>query len=147
MIELGALALILRLMNLGYEPVIATRVVAADLPVLRRLLSDPASYDGEACVRPSSSERLVAVRVRFGPRRVVRYTWILSPHRGTTEVDLAVQIESRGSAVRLALLLGGRRWLQRRVEALLARLSSDAARAAEALDREPAPPAMWLDAA
>lgn len=146
MIELGALALIFRLMNLGYEPVIATRVMAADLAVLRRLLSDPASYDGEASVRPSSSERLVAVRVRFGPRRVLRYTWILSPHRGTTEVDLAVQIESRGGAVRLGLLLGGRRVLQRRLDALLQTLSRDAARVAEDLDREPVP-AMWLDAA
>jgi hypothetical protein len=146
MIELGALAFLLRLMNLGFEPVIATRVVAADLAVLRRLLSDPASYDGEACVRPSSSERVVAVRVRFGARRVLRYTWILSPHRGTTEVDLAVQVESRGIAVRLALLLGGRRWLQRRLDALLATLSRDAARAAEELDGEQQP-AMWLDAA
>jgi hypothetical protein len=133
-------------MNLGYEPVIATRVVAADLALLRRLLSDPASYDGEACVRPSSSERVVAVRVRLGPRRILRCTWMLSPHRGTTEVDLAVQVESRAIAVRLALLLGGRRWLQRWLEALLATLARDAARAAEDLDGEPAP-AMWLDAA
>jgi hypothetical protein len=146
MIELGALALLFRLLNLGYEPVIATRVLATDLPVLRRLLSDPSNYEGDACVRPSSSERLVAVRVRFGSRRVLRYTWILSPHRGTTEVDLAVQIESRGTAIRLALLLGGRRWLQRRVDALLAQLSRDAARAAEEFAGEPAP-AMWLDAA
>jgi hypothetical protein len=146
MIQHGALALLLRLMNLGFEPVIATRVVAADLAVLRRLLSDPASYDGEACVRPGSSERVVAVRVRFGARRILRYTWILSPHRGTTEVDLAVQVESRGIAVRLALLLGGRRWLQRRLDALLQTLSRDAARAAEDLDGEPAP-AIWLDAA
>jgi hypothetical protein len=146
MIELGALALLLRLMNLGFEPVIATRVIAADLAVLRRLLSDPASYDGVASVRPSSSERLIAVRVRFGPRRTLRYTWMLSPHRGTTDVDLAAQVQSRGIAVRLALLLGGRRWLQRRLDALLQTLSRDAARAAEDLDHEPAP-AMWLDAA
>jgi hypothetical protein len=146
MIELGALALLLRLMNLGFEPIIATRVVAADFAVLRRLLSDPASYDGEALVRPSSSERVVAVRVRLGPRRVLRYTWILSPHRGTTEVDLAVQVESRALAVRLALLLGGRSRLQRRLDALLATLSRDAARAAEELDGEPQP-AMWLHAA
>jgi hypothetical protein len=146
MIQLGALALLVRLMNLGFEPVIATRVVAADLAVLRRLLSDPASYDGAAFVRPSSSERVVAVRVRFGPRRTLRYTWMLSPHRGTTEVDLAVQVESRGAAVRLALLLGGRRWLQHRLDAVLQTLSRDAARAAEDLDGEPAP-AIWLDAA
>jgi hypothetical protein len=123
MIELSALAFLFRLMNLGCEPVIATRVVAADHRTLRRVLSDPASYDGEARVRPSSSARVVAVRVRFGRRRIVRYTWILSPDRGTTEVDLAAQVESCGIVVRLALLLGGRRWLHRRLEAILATLS------------------------
>jgi hypothetical protein len=123
MIELGALALLLRLMNLGCEPVIATRVVAADHLTLRRFLSNPANYDGEARVRPSSSARVVAVRVRFGPRRIVRYTWILSPDRGTTEVDLAAQVESCGIVVRLVLLLGGRRWLRRRLDAILETLS------------------------
>jgi hypothetical protein len=124
MIELGALALLLRLMNLGCEPVIATRVVAADHVTLRSFLSDPANYDGAASVRPSSSARVVAVRVRSGRRRIVRYTWILSPDRGTTEIDLAAQVESCGIAVRLALLLGGRRWLRRRLDAILATLSS-----------------------
>jgi hypothetical protein len=123
MIELGALALLLRLMNLGCEPVIATRVVAADHVTLRSFLSDPANYDGEASVRPTSSARVVAVRVRSGRRRIVRYTWILSPDRGTTEVDLAAQVESCGIVVRLALLFGGRRWLHRRLEAILATLS------------------------
>ncbi|HEV7882533.1 MAG TPA: hypothetical protein VGO81_03130 [Solirubrobacteraceae bacterium] len=122
MIQLSALAFLLRLMNLGYEPVIATRVVAADHRTLRRFLSDPANYDGEACVRPSSSARVVAVRVRFGPRQIVRYTWILSPDRGATEVDLAAQVESCAIVVRLALLFGGRRWLHRRLEAILATL-------------------------
>jgi hypothetical protein len=123
MIELGALALLLRLMNLGREPVIASRVVAADHLTLRRFVSDPANYDGEASVRPSSSARVVAVRVRLGRRRIVRYTWILSPDRGTTEVDLAAQVESCGIAVRLALLLGGRRWLRRRLDGILATLA------------------------
>jgi hypothetical protein len=146
MIELSFLAFLFRLMNLGYEPVIATRVVAADLLLVRRLASAPGTYDGEACVRPTSSARLVVARVRLGRRRMLRYTWMLSPHRGTTEVDLAVQVESRGIAVRLVLLLGGRRWLQRRLDAMLAKLSRDASRAAEELEPEPAP-AAWLHAA
>ena len=146
MIELGFLALLLRLLNLGYEPVIVTRRVAADLLAVRRLASEPARYDGETGVRPSSSARVVVVRERLGRRRTLRYTWILSPDGGTTEVDLAVQVESRGIAVRPALLLGGRDWLQRRVDAILTGLSRDAARAAEAVADEPAP-AAWLDAA
>jgi hypothetical protein len=147
MIELGALALLLRVMNLGFEPVIGTRVVAADLKTLRAFLSDPATYDGTARVRPSSSERIVVVRVRFGPRRVVRYTWILSPRRGTTEVDLAVQAESRGVVYRAALLLGGRRWLQRRIEATLATVSRVTVDAAEDIAAEPVAPGVWQDAA
>lgn len=146
MIELSFLAL-LRLMNLGYEPVIATRVMAADLDTLRAFVSDAANYDGEACVRPSSSPRVVVVRVRYGPRRVVRYTWILSPDRGTTEVDLAVQTESCGIVYRAALLLGAKRWLQRRLESTLATVSRVTVAAAEDIDNEPAPPMIARPAA
>jgi hypothetical protein len=139
MIELGFLAL-LRLMNLGYEPVIATRVMAADLDPLRAFVSDPANYDGEARVRPSSSARVVVVRVGYGPRRIVRYTWMLSPDRGTTEVDLAAQIESCGIVYRVALLLGAKRWLQRHLESMLATVSRIAVAAAEEVGNEPAAP-------
>jgi hypothetical protein len=139
MIELSFLAL-LRLMNLGYEPVIATRVMAADLNTLRTFASDPANYDGEARVRPSSSARVVVARVRRGPRRVLRYTWILSPDRGTTEVDLAVQIESCGIVYRAALLLGAKHWLQQRLETTLATVSRITIAAAEHIDNEPTPP-------
>jgi hypothetical protein len=147
MIELGALALILRLVNLGYEPVIATGVVPAGLDTLHAVLADPRSYDGAACVRPSSSARVVAVRVAFGPRRVVRYTWILSPGRGTTEVDLAAQLESRGPAVRLLLLCGGRRLLRRHLESMLATLARDGADAAEQVAPPAAAPVAWPRAA
>jgi hypothetical protein len=147
MIELGVLALILRIMNLGYEPVIASRVMAAGIDTLHAFLSDPSNYDGAARVRRSSCARVVVVRVSFGPRRVVRYTWILSPGRGTTEVDLAVQIESRGPAVRLALLLGGRRWLLRRQEAMLTTMSRITADAAEEIAPAPAAPVQWRHAA
>jgi hypothetical protein len=123
MLELSALALAFRLASIGYAPVIATRVVAAGIQTLHAFLADPDNYDGAADVRPSSSTRVVAVRVRLRPRVVLRYTWMLIPGRGTTEVDLAAQVESRGLVVRLALLLGGRRWLRRRVEAMLAALA------------------------
>jgi hypothetical protein len=146
MIELSFLTL-LRLMNLGYEPVIATRAMAADIDTLRAFASDPANYDGEACVRPSSSARVVVVRVRYGPRRVVRYTWMLSPDRGTTEVDLAVQIESCGFIYRAALLLGAKRWLQRRLQSTLATVSRITVAAAEEIDNEPAPPMIAQPAA
>lgn len=147
MIELAALTLSLRIANFGYEPVIVTHVVPTGLPTLRSFLSDPRNYAGAAQVRPSSSARVVAVRVWFGPRRVVRYTWILSPGRGTTEVDLAAQIESRGILVRVALLLGGRRWLRRRLETMLATLARAGADAAEQVPSVPALPAVWPHAA
>jgi hypothetical protein len=146
MIELGLLAVLFRVMNLGYEPVIATRVVAADLLVVRRLAARPGLYEGEISVRPTSSTALVVVRERLGRRRALRYTWMLSPDRATTEVDLAVQVESRGIAVRAGLLLGRRHHLQRRLDAMLVRLSRDAVRAAEDVEPEPARTA-WLDAA
>ena len=134
-------------MNLGYEPVIATRVMAADLDALRAFASDPANYDGDARVRPSSSARVVVVRVRYGPRRVVRYTWMLSPDRGTTEVDLAVQVESCGIIYRAALLLGAKRWLQRRLQLTLATVSRITVAAAEEIDNEPVPPMIAQPAA
>jgi hypothetical protein len=147
MIELAALTLFIRIANLGYEPVIATRVVCAGLDTLHTFLADPRNYRGTARVRPSSSREVVAVTASFGPRRVVRYTWILTPGRGTTEVDLAVQIESRGPAVRLVLLLGGRRWLRRRVETMLAALARVTADAAEQVVTRPAAAVVLSDAA
>jgi hypothetical protein len=146
MIELGVLALLLRLANLGYEPVIASRVMAAGAQTLHAFVCDPRNYDGAARLRPSSCARVAVVRVWFGPRRVVRYTWILSPGRGTTEVDLAVQIESRGALVRWALLLGGRRWLRRRTEAMLATLARAAADASEQVTVQPVAPVVVHDA-
>ena len=147
MIELAALAVFLRIANIGYEPVIATRVVCAGLDTLHAFLADPRNYRGAARVRSCTSAEVIVVLVSFGPRRVVRYTWILSPGRGTTEVDLAVQIESRGPAVRVALLLGGRRWLRRRVETMVAALARVTADAAEQVVALPAAPVALSDAA
>jgi hypothetical protein len=145
MVELTVLALFNQLLNWGCAPVIATRVVAADACTLRALVSDPASQwrlvagfsprlRPRAQVGPNSSTRLVPVRVQLGRRDVLWITWILSPTRGTTEVDLAAQVESRGIFARLALLLGGRRWLRHQLETTLSTLADLAICAAEDLN-------------
>ena len=82
-------------------------------------------------VKPSRKHRLLTTEVRLGRRTVAWATWILTPDPGTTEVDLAVQLESRGLLTRLALLLGGRRWIARRLDTVLATLATTAARVAE----------------
>jgi hypothetical protein len=143
MVELALLALLNRLMDWGLAPLIATRTVAADADALHRFLSDPANElrllgrrprDAAAHVRPSASRRVVSVELLRGGRPALLTTWILTAGRGTTEVDLAVQFQTRGIATRLALALGGRRWLAREVEAALGRLARTCARAAEDVD-------------
>jgi hypothetical protein len=141
MIEIGVLALLFRIAGFGYQPVLAWRVVAAGLEQLHALATDPRTYAGTAEVRPSSCQRVVVVRVSAGPRRVLRYTWMFSPGRGTTQVDLAVQVEAHGPAVRLALLLGGRRHLRGDLDTMLATLAQAAADAAEQIPAAPRAPA------
>jgi hypothetical protein len=144
MVELTALILLNRLTSWGRAPVIATRVIPADASTLHAFVSDPASQwrvvDGvhrllraHAQVGPRTTKRLVPVRVQLGGRDVLWLTWILGPSRGTTEVDLAVQVETRGVLARL-LLLGGRGWLRHRLEDTLDDLAMLAHRAAEDLD-------------
>jgi hypothetical protein len=142
MIELVFLALLNRLMNWGLTPLIATRTVAADAGTLQQFLAEPANQlrllrkvprDLEVHVKPRAKGRVVCVEILRGRRTALWATWILSAGRGTTEVDLAVQLESRGLATRLALVLGGRRWLARRVDDALARLGQVCAHAAEDL--------------
>lgn len=139
MIELTVLALMNHLMNWGREPVIATRQIAADATALRDLVSDPAGQARLVAgisrrLRPQSPRRtgrLVAVCAQLMGRDVLRLTWILTSRRGTTDVDLAAQLDSRGVLARLALLLGGRRWLQRRLERSLDVLAAMAHAVAE----------------
>ena len=141
MIEIVFLTLMQRVMNWGLSPIIATRRIAADMPVLRRLLSEPsgqarlASAAGarraSILVRPSTSERFLTSELRIGRRTVAWLTWILSADRGTTEIDLALQLESRGVGARLFLLFGGRRLIARRLDATLAALGAAAVRVAE----------------
>jgi hypothetical protein len=146
MVELAVLALLNRLLNWGLAPVIATRVIAAGAPALLALVSDPSGQwrlvagvppllRPHASVVPTrASSRLVPVRVQLGRRDVLWITWILTPRRGTTEVDLAAQVESRGVIARLALALGGRRWLRHRLKVTLDTLATLAHCAAEDLD-------------
>ena len=165
MIELAFLAAWNRLMNWGLTPIIATRTVAADGDVLRAFLSTAANQwrlvrgcaaleaAGKHChgglplplgarlraglsVKPRTA-RVLEVEVKLGRRTIAWATWIVTPGRGTTDVDLAVQLESRGLAARLALLLGGRRWIGRRLELALATLATTAAHVAEELVAAP----------
>jgi hypothetical protein len=133
MTELGLLALV-RLMNGCYEPVTARRLVAADLATVQALLVDPCTYGGVAHVLPSSSARVIVARVHVTPRTVVRYTSTLRPNRGTTELDLALELDSRSARYRLALLLGGTRWLHQQMEVTLATISHVTVCGAEAMD-------------
>jgi hypothetical protein len=148
MIELTLLVLLNRLTNWGLAPLIAARTVAADAAALHRFLSDPANQvrlvgahprGVAARVYPAASGRVIAVELLRGERPVLRATWILSAGRGTTDVDLALQFETRGLVTRMALVLGGRRWLARRVDATLARLAQICARAAEEAVPVPVP--------
>jgi hypothetical protein len=145
MVELAALALHTGLHEWGREPVIATRTIAADAATLQRLVADPASQWRlvaglhpllAARARPARSchPRFVHAAVSFGHYDVLWITWILTPRRGTTEVDLAAQIESRSILARLIWLLGGRQALRHHLEVTLGTLASLALRAAEDLD-------------
>jgi hypothetical protein len=89
-------------------------------------------------VKPSRGTRLLTAELRLGNRTIASATWILSADRGTTEVDLAIQPESRSLVTRLVLLLGGRRWIAQRVETALATLATTCARVAEDVVARPA---------
>jgi len=145
MFELPALALINQLANAGLAPVIVSRVVAADASSVHALVSDqagqrrieaqvPARVRPRARAIPGASSRVVGVSVRLAGHDVLRLTWIFSPGRGTTDVDLAAKLQSRGITARLMLLLGGRRWLRRRLDAVVADVAAHALRVAEGLD-------------
>jgi hypothetical protein len=145
MVELAALAVLTAIHEWGREPVVATRVVAADAAVLHALVSDPAcqwrlhaglpaALRARAHVAPSRHPRFVHASVRLGERDALWITWILTPRRGTTEVALAAQLDTGSPLARLVLVLGGRRWLRRHLDAVLGTLAALAVRAAEDLD-------------
>jgi hypothetical protein len=145
MVELMCLALWNSLIGWGRSPVSATRTVAADAATLKAVVSDPASQwrlvDGispllrpRAHVTPGHHPRFVHACVRSGRREVLWITWILTPGEGTTEVDLIAQLESRSVLARMAMVLGGRRWLRTRLTRTLGVLGTLAHRVAEDLD-------------
>lgn len=117
--------------------------LASGLVDVAALRSDGESCEARLCmrpahgtrvsmvVRPSSSGRLLTSELRIGRRTAAWLTWILTADRGTTEVDLAVQFEWRRISTRLFLLLGGRRWIARRLDKTLARLATACAYVAE----------------
>jgi hypothetical protein len=144
MFELTLLALLNSLMNWGTAPVIATRTVAADAPTVHALLSDPASQARLVAgvnpllrphVRPgkTSNPRFLHTHVQLGHRNMLWITWLLTPGRGTTEVDLAAQTESRGILARV-LLLAGQRQLRRHLEVTLSSIGAATLQAAEDLE-------------
>ena len=139
------LALYNSLINWGLSPVSATRTVAADAATLRSVVGDPVTQghlvDGiSPLLRPnaraeaSRHPRFAHAMVRLGGREALWVTWILTPGQGTTEVDLIAQLETRSVLARLAMLLGGRRWVRARLERTLNVLGTLAHRAAEDLD-------------
>lgn len=138
-----------RFENWGCAPVIASRVIAADAPALLSLVSDSRGQQRlvagvtrllrpHACVGTIRTPRIVPVRVQLRGRDVLWVTWLLSPSRGTTEVDVMAQFERRGALTRLVAVLGGRRWLRRHLQdtlSTMARLAHDAAEDVREEDR------------
>jgi hypothetical protein len=92
----------------------------------------PASLQVKAPTR-----RVLKTEVQLRGATIAWATWILSADRATTEVDLALQLESRNLFARLLMLLGGR-WIARRLDAALAALATMSAHAAEDLRTLPA---------
>ena len=148
MVELIGLALCNSVINWGLSPVNATRTVAADAATLKAVVADQDTQgrlvDGispllrpSARLEPSRHPRFVHAMVRMRGRDVLWITWILTPGQGTTEVDLIAQLESRSALARLAMLLGGRRWLRTRLHRTVDVLATHAHRAAEDLDGSP----------
>lgn len=143
MLELTALAVINRMVNAGFASLSASRIVAADLSTVRALASDARTQremlDGlptrlRMQVFPTGSLRLVDMRLWLGEHDVLSLHWILMPRRGTVEVDLTAQLHVRGPAVCVVLMLGGRRWLMRRLDGVLRSLADRTLRAAEGID-------------
>jgi uncharacterized protein YndB with AHSA1/START domain len=87
---------------LGLRRTAATRVLAAEPPQLIVGLAE----------------------IGLGTRAYVR--WRLAPQAGATRVTLEAAIDRVGPLDRVALALGGRRWLKRRLDTVVARLAVEA---------------------
>jgi hypothetical protein len=141
MLELQFLALLNSLLNWGTAPVFATRAVAADAPTVHGLLSDPAHARELAAgippllrarvrMTPNAGPRFRRATVQLAGRDVLRLTWLIVPGRGSTEIDLAAQLESDGVLARLVLKVARHR-LRRHLERALGGLAEAARRTAE----------------
>jgi hypothetical protein len=144
MFEIALLALMNTLANWGTAPVIATRVVPADAPALHALLDDAGfqrrlvagispRLHPEVRLAPRSGERYLHATVRLLGHDVLWITWLLTPDRGTTELDLAAQLQPDGIGARL-VLLAARRRLLRHLAAVLDDVAVVARCVAEDLD-------------
>ena len=144
MFEIPLLALMNTMANWGTAPVIATRAVPADAPALHALLDDAGFQrrlvagvgpwlHPQVQLAPRSGERYLHATVRLLGHDVLWITWLLTPGRGTTELDLAAQLQPDGIGARL-VLLAGRRRLRRHLAAILDEVAAIARRAAEDLE-------------
>ncbi len=70
--------------------------------------------------RPASS---IAGQARIGARTVASVAWCVEDNDAGSVVTLRATVDSAGPIDRVVLLLGGHRWLARRFEAALERLS------------------------
>lgn len=126
-------------------PLTARRVIAADADELRRIVADPAGQwrivsGVHAVLRPRArtgpcpNTRMVPVRVGLWGHDVLWVCWLLVPGRGTTEVGLVAQFESRPLLSRALARVGVRAWITRRLEVTLGVLARLAYCAVEDLD-------------
>ncbi len=126
-------------------PLIARRVIAADVDELRRIVADPAGQwrivsGVHALLRPRArtdpcpNTGMVPVRVGLWGRDVLWMCWLLVPGRGTTEVGLVAQFESGLLLGRVLSRVGVRGWITRRLEVTLGVLARLAYCAVEDLD-------------
>ncbi len=65
----------------------------------------------------------IAGQARIGERTVASVAWCVEENDGGSVVTLRAVVDAAGPVDRVVLLLGGRRWLARRFEAALQRLS------------------------
>src|SRR5919204_2922336 len=82
----------------------------------------------------ASRPRQILGRAELGGRTSATVRWSLWPAQDGSRVELAATVDSTGPLDRLLLALGGRAWLRRRFDGVLARLAS--VQAAAAVDND-----------
>ena len=102
------------------------------LPASVRLRGPRAIRRDVLLVELSESDDAITVLAGFGRRTEIRIHWTLEKLTAATGVELAVEFRRRTVSVRAFLLLGGARWLERRLKAALRSLGEIARLAAAA---------------